>query len=100
MNDYPTITKCRRCGRDRWAGAALICGVCQHADEQRLKAAMSKPLEHREDGWPICPVCDEDELGAIHAPLNIDKRLSAGEYHLHDLFCYRCGMVTVKAGWE
>lgn len=36
----------------------------------------------RPDGWPLCPVCGEDELGDV-AHLEADPE--------NELFCYRCG---------
>jgi hypothetical protein len=46
--------------------------------------------EFRPDGWPICPSCDNDELGAVHviqvtSPNEIDH-------------CYVCGPVEVVDG--
>lgn len=35
--DYPTITICARCGRQRWSGPAPICALCQVEDERRAK---------------------------------------------------------------
>ena len=49
-----------------------------------------KPESWREDGWPLCPVCGEDEL----ADLQCREPASAS----NELYCYRCGRVTVKAG--
>jgi hypothetical protein len=54
-----------------------------------------KPESWREDGWPICPVCGDDELGDL-TPM--DRNLTLDDLKTHDLFCYRCGRVTVKAG--
>lgn len=46
-------------------------------------------LRRRSDGWPICPICDEDELGDLSTgPADPSA----------DLFCYRCGRVTVSSG--
>lgn len=97
--EYPTITRCTKCGRERWAGIALICGLCQQIDEQitKQRAGTAKPLIYRKDGWPFCPICGEDELGAIGAAPNTS---TMDEYQLHDLFCYRCGQTTVVAGWQ
>ena len=47
------------------------------------------PDEFRWDGWPICPVCGEDELAdLIHEAAQVSAAL----------FCYRCGRTTVMAG--
>lgn len=53
--------------------------------ETRLKR---NGIEVRSDGWPLCPTCGEDELADI---LNTYARADAAE-----LFCYRCGRVTVR----
>lgn len=46
-------------------------------------------LKKRPDGWPLCPVCGEDELGDLeHALADANGRL----------FCYRCGRHTVENG--
>jgi len=37
--------------------------------------------EHREDGWPLCPACGEDELYSLDFPASIDT-ISG---------CYNCG---------
>ena len=47
------------------------------------------PDSYRIDGWPLCPVCGEDELG------DIGHEVASAQ---NDLFCYRCGRVTVRAG--
>jgi len=47
------------------------------------------PDEFRWDGWPICPICGEDELADL---VNEQASIKAA------LFCYRCCRVTVQAG--
>lgn len=43
----------------------------------------------RGDGWPLCPVCGEDELADL-----------VNTYARDDgpLFCYRCARVTLNGG--
>lgn len=42
----------------------------------------------RADGWPICPVCNEDELGCLDADESIAGNMAA--YLKRELFCHRC----------
>ncbi len=49
-----------------------------------------KLVKFRQDGWPLCPVCDEDELGCMKTHEHGHKAQNCSE-----LFCYRCGKVTV-----
>ena len=37
--------------------------------------------EHRADGWPLCPRCEEDELYSLDVPPTIPTIVG----------CYRCG---------
>lgn len=98
--EYPTITRCGRCGRERWSGPSPVCGLCHRIEESLAKQRAGKAtLEHRDDGWPLCPICGEDELGAIGA-VTTTRKLTMVEYQLHDLFCYGCGQTTVVAGWD
>jgi hypothetical protein len=46
-------------------------------------------VRRREDGWPICPWCGEDELAAI-------KKLAEPSPDAVDI-CYVCGPVEVVA---
>jgi hypothetical protein len=41
----------------------------------------SKPIAFRADGWPLCPICGEDELYSLSIPANREE--------IHG--CYRCG---------
>jgi hypothetical protein len=43
----------------------------------------------REDGWPLCPGCGEDEL--FSNLLDESQKYSIVEYIDHGLKCYRCG---------
>lgn len=61
-------------------------------------------LARRADGWPLCPSCGEDELACLTTPpLTVADGWTfmeaMGWYREHELFCYRCGCVTLKAGW-
>jgi hypothetical protein len=40
----------------------------------------------RDDGWPICPLCDEDELAAIAATIATPEAVD---------LCYVCGPVKL-----
>jgi hypothetical protein len=48
-----------------------------------------RKLMLREDGWPLCPVCGEDDL----ASLNPESPTIAD-----DLLCFRCDAITVARG--
>jgi hypothetical protein len=40
---------------------------------------------YRADGWPLCPLCEEDELWtAAHSP-------DLEDHFLETFRCYRCG---------
>jgi hypothetical protein len=61
---------------------------------------MSKPKRYRGDGWPICPVCDEDELAQLTMfedwPQDEEQRLL--RLLSSSLFCYVCARTTVEKG--
>jgi hypothetical protein len=46
--------------------------------------ASASAAKHREDGWPLCPQCGEDELYSLADPPSVGT--FAG--------CYRCGPVA------
>lgn len=56
------------------------------------------PTEWRDDGWPLCPSCGQDELAvlAVPPPPNYAEPLSW--YLQREMHCYWCGQVTVQAG--
>jgi hypothetical protein len=60
------------------------------------------PDSWRMDGWPLCPVCGENKLAADVIPnMTIYENEMPSLCDLLiavDLFCYRCGRVTVRAG--
>ena len=64
------------------------------------------PAAWNHDGWPLCPVCGEDELGCLKDKPSISMALAEAKNE-HDyidyllsfaLFCYQCGRETVLAG--
>lgn len=56
--------------------------------KSRIRNAKKRAgLETRADGWPLCPVCGEDELGDLR---NVVPDLGG------ELYCHRCSKVTVK----
>lgn len=57
-----------------------------------------KPSERRRDGWPLCPSCGEDELAVLETPSPPNYTEPIGWYLMREMFCYRCGRVTVRAG--
>jgi hypothetical protein len=59
---------------------------------------VAAPIHTRDDGWPCCPVCGEDELAVLEVPPPPTYTWSLREYLEHELFCYRCARVTVPAG--
>lgn len=62
---------------------------CPTNGEPILLATIRVPsVERRPDGWPLCPFCGEDELGDLNEIASADG----------DLFCYRCGRVTLRGG--
>ena len=48
------------------------------------------PDSYRLDGWPLCPVCGEDELADLSAVTLASLS--------RDLHCHCCQRVTVRAG--
>ena len=54
-------------------------------------------VEFRRDGWPICPCCNEDELGAVTAGCSVG--LEPPTPNQIDL-CNICGPVDVLTGVE
>ena len=52
---------------------------------------MSGYTEHRADGWPLCPVCGEDELWSGLPWNGNDPRPPMQEWIDHGLRCYKCG---------
>lgn len=44
------------------------------------------PIQRRDDGWPLCPSCGEDELWSAK-PLSVPLE---GETWAPGLSCYRC----------
>jgi len=58
--------------------------------KSRIRNAKKRAgLEKRADGWPLCPVCGEDELGDLR---NVVPDLKG------ELYCHRCARVTVRNG--
>lgn len=57
-----------------------------------------KPTEWRQDGWPLCPVCEDDELSVLATPPPPNYTEPMAWYLERALFCHRCGRVTVEAG--
>ena len=81
-------------------GAKGYCGFCAPSKEEWLKMAYGLPrgtvessdprdlveprlADTRDDGWPICPFCDEDELYSLDLPPTRESICG----------CYRCGQV-------
>jgi hypothetical protein len=54
--------------------------------------------EFRADGWPLCPVCEEDELYS-HLMLGWtkDEPPSVAECIATGMACYRCGWDSGRA---
>jgi hypothetical protein len=53
-------------------------------------ALAQQPPQYRDDGWPLCPCCGEDELWSAQRPVRPTDELQ----------CYRCcwrGTVPVSA---
>lgn len=48
----------------------------------------------RRDGWPLCPLCGEDELAAV-AAIAASRDGSVALREQID-FCYRCGPLTLE----
>lgn len=42
-------------------------------------------LEWRKDGWPLCPLCGDDELYSLEIPATAETIRA----------CYRCGRLTL-----
>jgi hypothetical protein len=57
-----------------------------------------KPTERRPDGWPLCPICGNDELAVLETPPPPDWNEPISWYLARDMHCYWCCRVTVLAG--
>jgi hypothetical protein len=55
---------------------------------------MTAPKLARPDGWPLCPLCGEDELACLATPEPPEYEWTMARYLEHELFCYACGKVT------
>lgn len=61
------------------------------ADWQTAEEILKGNWPKRADGWPLCPVCNEDELGCMD--MARDHEALAGNVVAcleRDLFCHRC----------
>lgn len=47
--------------------------------------------ETRKDGWPLCPVCGEDELWSALPWNGLTERPPMQAWIDHGLRCYKCG---------
>jgi hypothetical protein len=47
----------------------------------------------RDDGWPLCPGCDEDELWCSDGTALSLAGAPLSEWMRHELHCYRCGKI-------
>lgn len=54
-----------------------------------------KPTAWREDGWPLCPRCGQDELAILSVT---DRNVTAADVPREAMFCYMCAVYTVEAG--
>jgi hypothetical protein len=52
-----------------------------------------KPGAWREDGWPLCPACGQDELSILGT-----KSVTEVDVMVEPMFCYACGKETVQPG--
>lgn len=92
-----------RVGADNLRGSPPCCNVCIAKMVDAMPPSMLvvfpairqlpyRVARYREDGWPICPHCDEDELyslaGRITGLPSATPETVAG--------CYRCGPCSVK----
>jgi hypothetical protein len=57
-----------------------------------------RPREYRADGWPLCPVCGQDELAVLETPPSPGYTEPISWYLQREMHCYWCGRVTVQAG--
>lgn len=102
------ITARNYCPEPTVADRGLYCArheVEAERDHRRIEQAMAlEDMLSREDGWPLCPICGEDELGCLETP----PLTKAGGwtfqeamtwYRRRELYCYGCARVTVPAGW-
>lgn len=56
-----------------------------------------KPYRWRQNGWPLCPECGEDELALLDLE-DSTKAPQLEELPRHKLYCYRCARYTVSEG--
>lgn len=87
-NGYVDDATARGCVR-----SSMRCPTC-HGRGDFIMAATKAT---RPDGWPLCPVCGEDELACLQTPTAPDYEWTLAQYLEHDLFCYVCARVTWKA---
>lgn len=83
----------------RLAGMNLLAGALGE-----LARKVNAPLRWREDGWPLCPMCGEDELyaarfvGKAYPGTSRLTEESKIEMRLHINGCYRCGWTPRTVG--
>jgi hypothetical protein len=54
----------------------------------------------RDDGWPLCPVCEEDELWCPGSPELSLAGAPLSEWLRHEMRCYRCLTVFPPGRFE
>jgi hypothetical protein len=63
--------------------------MAQPPDDE-LGELLHVETEYREDGWPLCPRCGEDELYTLMPARQQARRPFLGRYFEHRFRCYLC----------
>lgn len=70
----------------------LVFNMINRLRAVRQEGWITSPFkEFRKDGWPFCPDCGNEELGAPHYNYPIDYKPTVEDYIRAGLKCYACG---------
>lgn len=59
------------------------------------------PTEFRKDGWPMCPICGEDELYTLAEAEDPLRSVLTKQAAIDSICgCYRCGPLTIVQRWR
>lgn len=90
---------CCHCGITHVADKrATACRACAEKHFVTLGAPSEVFKESRADGWPFCPVCEEDELYSLRM-LNYHgqgEKPSLADCLAGEMRCYRCAWSSEK----
>ena len=77
-----------------WVAAAD--DLCERVAALDAEKAAVKPTEFRKDGWPLCPLCGEDEVASPLMWTGDADRPTLEEFLASRLRCMWCGWDAEK----